>query len=217
MLRGTGFPVARAPIGQGGEGFDLHRLPARRRGEGVQGHRADIRHELRRNPATAPGVDPTVTDDTAHAARPRWGYLAALWCLLFAVLHLYWALGGTLGLASSAGAELASRRPSWFVLGGLWGVAVVLLIGAGFCAGMVRWRLSGTLQRAVAVLGWLGGAVLLARGVLVELLLATDATGLATEVGAEQTRWSLFLWNPWFVLGGALVLLAANGLHRGRG
>ncbi|WP_197285040.1 DUF3995 domain-containing protein [Sciscionella sediminilitoris] len=158
-----------------------------------------------------------MTGETEYAARPRWGYPAALWCLLFAALHLFWALGGALGLASSAGAELASRRPAWFVLGGLWGVAAVLLIGAWFCAGMVRWRLSGIPQRFVAVLGWLGGAVLLARGVLVELLLATDAAGLSTEVGAEQTRWSLVLWNPWFMLGGVLVLLAAHGLHRGRG
>lgn len=139
--------------------------------------------------------------------RPRhWGYLTAGWCVLFAALHVYWAAGGALGLASSAGVDLATRRPWWFVLGGLWGVAAVLLAGAGFGVGLARWTFSGTPRRLVVALGWLGGGLLVVRGLVLEVLLATGP--LAAAVGPAQTRWSLLLWNPWFVLGGVLVLLA---------
>ena len=133
-----------------------------------------------------------------------------MWCVLFAVVHLYWALGGQRGLASSAGAELATGRPLWFVLGGLWGVAVVLLVGAAFGIGLTRWRFRGTLRRLVVVVGLLGGGLLVVRGLLLEVVLATGAGGVSNAVGPEQTYWSLLLWNPWFVLGGAMVLLATH-------
>ncbi|MFI6097449.1 DUF3995 domain-containing protein [Lentzea sp. NPDC051213] len=131
-----------------------------------------------------------------------WGYAAASWCLLFAALHVFWALGGTVGLAESAGADLATQRPAWFVLGGLWGVALVLLVGAWFSVGLTRWRP----HRLVTALGWLGGAALLLRGAGLEVALLT--TNLSEEVGEQQTRWSLLLWNPWFMLGGAFLLAA---------
>jgi hypothetical protein len=75
-----------------------------------------------------PGV---ITADEPHPL-PRvraWGYLACMWCVLFAALHIYWAAGGEAGSASSAGVDIATQRPLWFVLFGLWGVAVLLLAG----------------------------------------------------------------------------------------
>lgn len=122
--------------------------------------------------------------------------MAATWCTLFAALHIYWALGGSAGLAESAGVDLAAQRPAWFVLGGLWGVAAVLLVGAWFCLNLTKkWRRLLTL---------VGGAVLVVRGLAVEVALLT--TDLPQQVGERQTRPSLLLWKPWFVLGGVLVL-----------
>ncbi|GAB3899092.1 hypothetical protein GCM10029964_084520 [Kibdelosporangium lantanae] len=143
-----------------------------------------------------------------------WGYFACVWCVLFAALHVYWAVGGDVGLASSAGTDLATHRPSWFVLLGLWGVALLLVAGAAFSVGMTRWRLRGRLRRVVVILGWLGGVVLLARGLLLEVVLLTGAGGIASAVGPSQTHWSLILWNPWFVLGGLVVSLATCQLQR---
>lgn len=53
------------------------------------------------------------------ATAVRWGVLAAGWAAAFAVLHVYWALGGSAGLAGSAGEQLATERPGWFVAVGL--------------------------------------------------------------------------------------------------
>nr|WP_243867387.1 DUF3995 domain-containing protein [Actinophytocola oryzae] len=143
-----------------------------------------------------------------------WGYLACVWCVLFAVLHIYWAAGGAVGLASSAGADLAAHRPPWFVLLGLWGVALLLLAGAAFSVGTTCWRLTGRLRRAMVILGWLGGIGLLARGLLLEVVLLTGAGGVASAVGPSQTQWSLILWNPWFALGGLVVSLATRQFQR---
>ncbi|WP_018681796.1 DUF3995 domain-containing protein [Actinokineospora enzanensis] len=144
----------------------------------------------------------------------HWGHAAATWCTVFALLHLYWALGGSLGLAVSAGPTLAANRPTWFVLAGLWGVAALLLLGAVFTLALSHWRPRGYLRRAATLLGYLIGGLLLLRGVLIELALATNLGGVATETGPAQTRWSLYLWNPWFILGGALILLATRHFTR---
>lgn len=142
-------------------------------------------------------------------SRLRWGYLASTWALQFALLHVYWALGGSWLLASSAGAVLAMDRPTWFVLGGLWGMAVALLAGAAMGLRLARRRFTGQAARLMALLTCLGGACLLLRGVGVEVTLLADAGGVATNVGPDQTHLSLILWNPWFVVGG-LAFTAAG-------
>lgn len=130
----------------------------------------------------------------------------ATWCALFAALHLYWALGGRKGLASSAGHDLAERRPAGFVVFGLYGVAllliagIVLLVVAGGWGGSRKWS-----RRATAVVGLLS-VVLLLRGIVLEILVGFDVGGLSATIGPSQTYWSLVLWNPWFILGGVLFL-----------
>ena len=138
----------------------------------------------------------------------RFGHLAAAWALLFALLHVFWALGGSWLLATSAGSALAEDRPAWFVVLGLWGVAVVLLAGSALGLALARPRTSGRATPLGAFLGCLAGALLLLRGVAVEVVLLTDTGDVAGNVGEAQTRMSLLLWNPWFVLGGLLFVAA---------
>lgn len=142
------------------------------------------------------------------------GYVAAAWFVLFALLHIFWAAGGDLGLASSAGADLAAHRPAAFVLFGLWGVALVLLAGAAFSIGLARRRPGGILRRGMLILGWAGGIALLVRGLLLELVLLTGFGGVASAVGPLETRWSLVLWNPWFIAGGLALILATRRFQR---
>jgi len=143
------------------------------------------------------------------------GVGAVSWCRAFAALHVYWALGGSAGLASSAGTDFATRRPASFVAFGLWGVAALLLIGAIVTGFAASFRFPARVGR---ILGWLIGAAglaLFARGVLVEFLLLADVGGVRTEVGPEQTRWSHLLWNPWFIAGGVLLFWAGIRVVKG--
>jgi hypothetical protein len=68
----------------------------------------------------------------------------------------------------------------------------------------------------MALLICLGGACLLLRGVGIEVVLLTDAGGVATTVGPAQARLSLILWNPWFVVVGGGLAFAAAGIQGGR-
>ncbi len=66
----------------------------------------------------------------AHRSSSRWGATAAaMWCGSLACLHLFWAVGGSIGLTSSAGRDLAARRPAGFVIFGLYGTTLLLVIG----------------------------------------------------------------------------------------
>lgn len=128
---------------------------------------------------------------------------------MFAVIHLYWAAGGSAGLASSAGRDLAQRRPASFVAFGLFGSAALLL--AGIAVIMVTIGRIGPprLARTARVLSIVIGGVLLLRGMALEILLETNVGGMRATVGPLESRWSLALWNPLFILGGALFLWMA--------
>ncbi|GAA0459569.1 DUF3995 domain-containing protein [Streptomyces stramineus] len=138
-----------------------------------------------------------------------WGRIACWWAVAFAALHFYWAVGGDAGLSISAG-PLATERPLWFVLAGLWGVGALCLLGALLAWLLARSRLRGAPARLARWLGWGAGALLLARGIGVEVLLLTNATQLDTSVSAGQRAWTLALWNPWFIAGGLAFGLAAR-------
>lgn len=133
---------------------------------------------------------------------PRWGYVACAWAAAFAGAHFYWALGGDVGLSVSAGRQLATTRPLWFVLAGLWGVGALCLIGALLAWLLARARPRGAARRILVWLGFAVSFILTARGIGVEFLLLTNVTHLDTGVSAGQRFWTLVLWNPWFLAGG---------------
>lgn len=143
----------------------------------------------------------------------RAGYLAAGWAVIFAGLHFFWALGGEVGLDVSAGEELATERPAWFVAGGLWGVGLLCLVGAAVALGLRRRGVRGRGWQALRLLGQGICALLLVRGVVVEALLIAGVSTVG-EVSTAQKFWTLAVWNPWFILGGALFGLASRGFAK---
>src|SRR4051794_40838379 len=133
---------------------------------------------------------------------PRWGWVAACWSVILAAVHFFWALGGSLGLAESAGARLASERPLSFVAFGLWGVGALLLAAGVIGALLAGQSMTGGRRRALLLLGAGIAAILLLRAVVIELLLLTRGLQGAQAVSDSQRYWTLVLWNPWFLLGG---------------
>lgn len=143
----------------------------------------------------------------------QWGYVACLWAVVFAGSHFYWALGGSAGLSVSAGEQLATERPLWFVLTGLWGVGALCLVVALLGWLLARSRPRGAAWRILDYLGWGVSFILLARGIAVEFLLLTNVTDL-DGVSADQRFWTHVLWNPWFFAGGLAFGLAALEARR---
>lgn len=112
----------------------------------------------------------------------RWSFAAAIRCARFAALHLFWAAGGNTGLASSAGRDLADRRPGAFVAFGLVGVAAVLLAGVALIVLASSDLGSDRIRRVARVVMMLIGVALLLRALVVEIALAT-APSLRASVG----------------------------------
>ena len=140
----------------------------------------------------------------------RCGWAATVWAGAFAVLHFYWALGGTVGLAVSAGPNLAAERPAWFVAGGLWGVGMLCVAGAAVARELTRSRLHGPTSVLVKGAGCVAGLILLVRATAVEILLLAGPT-LNDTVGPAHRFWTLAWWNPWFAVGGITFLVASLG------
>ena len=115
------------------------------------------------------------------------GYIACAWTLLFAIPHVWWALGFPAGFPGGDIAYRVAMSSVWFVRYNLF---VVFLSAVGF---LVVLAIVTPLGRAVPcrvllTLAWLGAVVLTARGVA-----GLVADGLTDLV-----------WWPMLLLGGVM-------------
>jgi Protein of unknown function (DUF3995) len=138
-------------------------------------------------------------------------YGAAVWAFAFAAISAYWALGGKLGSETIA-ADIA-RVPLANDPVVLWATAGLKALAGLLALALVRpgsrvfpWRV---LIAAVWVAGLLltlyGGANLVDHGRMVAGLRDTPAV-----LGEQAARWHLLVWDPVWLLGGVLFLLAAH-------
>jgi len=170
---------------------------------------------------------PTMSSErTRVAPRQAWpGYAAAAWSFLFALPHLYWALGGRMGLSFSlalkgqAEADLIAD-PS-FQASGLWGVAVLLAIASGIGLLTAHPPRRTSLRRIVAIGAWGVAAVtglraLIYPGFIFSGLRVLGMIETAADADPNWFRWDLVLWAPWFLLGAVLFAFSARSLAAGR-
>jgi hypothetical protein len=127
------------------------------------------------------------------------GYAAAIWALIFAVLHLVWAAGWYVGLEQEPARKAFAK--TWFM--------VYDLIVAGICALAVPVALAlvqpwgRRLPRwLVGLLAWAGTVLLVLRGggTIVQ-------TVYLVAVGSFVPEW-MMLWELWFYLGAVLFGLS---------
>lgn len=123
-------------------------------------------------------------------------YSAALWALIFAALHVAWALGWYVGLDAES-AQKAFER-GWFL--------AYDLIAAGLCAAAVAVALTLVqswgrhLPRSlVNVLAWGVAGILALRGAAA----VVQAIYLLASVGSSVSSVFSF-WDAWFCLGAGL-------------
>ncbi len=150
--------------------------------------------------------------DSLHWA----GYAAATWSFIFAIVHFYWSLGGTAGIATLGGEieRMARERTLWFIIVAAWGVAILkTLAGVVALAGVQTW--GQKIPRWFLLLATWGIGILFTlyglAGLVQRSLMVSGAIRTPDDFPA---RWHLFLWDPWWILGGILFLLAALHLTR---
>jgi hypothetical protein len=150
--------------------------------------------------------------------RLRWTpYAAAGWAALFSLVSFYWAAGGTVGIGTLAQSiqRLGQERDPAFIVE-VWITGVLKLLGAFLVLGLTR-NWGGAFDRLVRILVWAGGALMLLYGAsnfVQDVLIEVGVVGVPRSMGADQVRWYLFLWEPWWILGGLLFLGAAWSTRR---
>jgi hypothetical protein len=146
----------------------------------------------------------------------RVAYAALAWVVVFFAFHVYWFLGGSLGLSG----ELPSLVPD-SVAGAIYEVleAAVWPLGAWVCLAIARGWPRGRMRGAALIVVWLGCAVLVVRGgagLIDDLtraigLLPNGITGLSHKqtMGAAYYRSASALWSgniidAYFLAGGII-------------
>lgn len=174
---------------------------------------ASTRMVTRRQRAPAPPV-------SAGPLADRWpARAAATLAFASAAVTLFWTLGGTLLLDTVGGApeDLARQRtPGSFAFGTM---VVLVKVTAGLLALALLGHSTGWLRRrwlliangtAAAILLLWGGAIVLLGGLVLGGAITPDSA-----VDERNLRWHVSLWDLWFVVWGALIVVAVMR-YRGR-
>lgn len=145
----------------------------------------------------------------ATARQRRTAFTACAWMVVFAAFHAYWALGGTLGLPP--GESLVDNKPLFVI--DL--IAIPMnLGGAALALALVqRWGLF--FPRGVVLFGGWGCALLMIFHALPAMVdLAIFVTGQRDEPLTGEDRFSVLLYEPYWMLGGLLFTVLALGFQR---
>jgi hypothetical protein len=142
-------------------------------------------------------------------------HLALCWVLVFLGLHVYWYLGGSFASPGKLPGEPMSLTAWAFnvLVDGTF--ALGFLVPLAIARGWAR----GRLAKPVAILAWLGCAILVLRGaagLIDDLtraagLLPGGITGLSTEqtTGSAALTWSGWAIDAYFLIGGLIFGLLA--------
>lgn len=152
---------------------------------------------------------------TSRAGRLT-GYAACGCALLFAMVSLYWAVGGTVGLETvGSGAVELSESGGVAIRLALLFVTALKLAGAFLALALIqpfRWGLR--IPRWMLLIAGGGGAGLLVLygggQILIQLLVKEGVITAPVDMDWQGFYGHLYLWDPWFLLWG--VLLGATTL-----
>jgi hypothetical protein len=148
------------------------------------------------------------------------GGAAFAWAVVFALMSRYWAASGSFG-GGKLGIEidrLAHERNASFVAG-LWAAFALKTLAAGLALALVAPWGRRLPRRLLLVLGGATGAgiTLYALANLVQhALMATGAISTPDALGPDALPWHLALWDPFWLLGGLLFLIAAAPVRDAR-
>jgi len=149
-------------------------------------------------PPTSPGTDRTLV---------VFATALALWSVAYLVPHLYWALGGTIGL--SAVKPSASALPEWRAIN--WAASGVLALPALVAVAVVRAR-PGVVKTGLLLITMAGSAIAAAHGLYgivyrsVTVAGAIDVDGQSFDASRHGwVIWDLLVFEPWFLIEGLLL------------
>jgi Protein of unknown function (DUF3995) len=141
---------------------------------------------------------------------------AATLAFASAAVTAYWLLGGTIGLDTVGGEiERQARERTTLALAALAVTLVAKLAAVALALALADARTQG--RRSVIALGLLGGAGLALYGGVLVIAGAIALAGVGDSSGRDDyaLRWHVFFWDPWFLVWGIALALAAMQARRG--
>jgi len=145
--------------------------------------------------------------DSTRRAAPRWpGYAAASVAFAFAAVSVYWGLGGTAGVSSLGGSiEQRALAHDPLIVALAWITGGLKVVGGLLALALVQPWGRRLPRRLLLLTAWSGAVLLSVYGAL-------QLTGVALiRFGVDPTvlLWRLLLWEPWFLVWGLLLGMAA--------
>lgn len=172
-------------------------------------------------------VERTETVNGAHShSLDLTGYAAAIWAFLFAATSFYWALGGRIGVETIGDAitkPALAGDPA--IVAFVWTTGALKVVAGGVALALVQPWGRRIPRWALLLAGWGASALFLVYGaanLAQDVLIVGGMIPTPVGLGAVAARWHLFLWDPWWLLGGILLALATwrfsreteSALHR---
>lgn len=138
-------------------------------------------------------------------------YSACAWSFIFAAASFYWAAGGTAGAGTISETITELAQSAWFAAV-LWGTGLLKALVGILALALVRpwgnklprWMLLAGTWGTGILFTFYAGANLSVRGLMQAGIISTPESMLS-----EAARWHLLLWDPWWLLGGILYIVAA--------
>jgi len=158
----------------------------------------------------------TALDRGQHSSIAAFG--AAAWAFVFGAMSVYWALGGRWSVGTQALSIQEQIDDPGFVAV-LWATGALKLLAAVIALALVRpWGARVPRRGLLVAASVTAGFLLLYGGLgwLQALLWETGVQDIPASVGARAARWKLIFWEPFWVLGGVLFLLAVRQFRRQR-
>lgn len=153
----------------------------------------------------------TSVDRRFSSTWPAWAAFG--WGVTFGLWNVYWSLGGDFGLdwlAESIQDDARAGDTTLLVVNSVGGVGKIVA-GVLAVATIAPWGQAIPRKLHLGLL-YAGGVLVLLYGGAnwTQLLLVKiGVVDVPQSIGAEQVSWYLFLWEPIWILGGALFILTA--------
>lgn len=153
-------------------------------------------------------TEPNTVDQRALTGS-LWAWLAFATGAAYTAISLYWALGGT-WLLATVSASLADDdvRTSTALVATIWAAVVVKAAASVLPLAALR-APQPTLRRLLRRLAWVQAVILIGYGgvlTVAGLLVQAGAINTPADADRRALAWHAYLWDPWFLLWGVLVL-----------
>jgi len=164
--------------------------------------------------AAATTSDSSSRELDAPDIRHQLGLAAATAALVAGVAYVaisaYWALGGT-WLLATVSSSLVTADQSTTVVMAVWAAVVIKGMGALLPFYLRRSAPHSKWHGRLRLLAWAEGAVLSLYGFVFTsagLLVQAGAIHLGRTADRRALVWHTYLWDPWFLVWGLLVVVA---------